>query len=86
MKIIPRNNLLIVLAKNDNEIMKIMRWNPSKSIALSTNIDTTDNIEVVRCESELRVIKIFNETKVPTSVVILNYNSQIPLKVKVGHL
>ena len=45
-----------------------------------------DIIESVRCESALSVTKTANETKIPTSVVILNFKGQIPVKVKVGYL
>ena len=98
MKIIPRNNLLIVLAKDDNEIRKLININgiavksltenkPKQCIVgVPMNIDIADIIESVRYENALRVTKTANGTKIPTSVVILNFKGQIPVKVKVGYL
>ena len=101
VKIIPRNNLLIVLAKDDNEIRKLSSMSQINGIAVKAltenkpkhcivgvpmNIDIADIIESVQCESAIRVTKTANGTKIPTSVVILNFKGQIPVKVKVGYL
>ena len=54
-------------------------------VGVPINIDFADIIESMRCESALRVTKTANGTKIPTSVVILNFKGQIPVKVKVGY-
>ena len=75
MNIIPRNNLLIVLAKDDNEIRKLS-MNQINSIAVKAltgnkpkhcvvgcvpmNVDVADIIESVRCKSAIRVTKTAN--------------------------
>ena len=89
------------LAKNNNEVRKLSSMSRINGIAVKAltenkpkhcivgvpmNIDIANIIESVRCESTIRVTKTTNETKIPTSVVILNFKGQIPVKVKAGYL
>ena len=101
VKIISRNNLLIVIAKNDDETVKLSQIKNLDGVAANAhvaakpkyciigvpaNVDD-DSIKLsTGCGNATRIFKNIGGSKVASSVVILSFQGNIPDKVKIGYL
>ena len=96
-----RNNLLIVIAKNDDETVKLSQIKNLDGVAANAhvaakpkyciigvpaNVDD-DSIKLsTGCGNATRIFKNIGGSKVASSVVILSFQGNIPGKVKIGYL
>ena len=101
VKIISRNNLLIIIAKNDVETTKLSLIKNLDGVAANAHVAAKPKYCIIGvpvnvddetiklgtgCESATRIFKSIGGSKVASPVVILSFQGKVPDRVKLGYL